>query len=117
MRELINLFLIERRYMTYFLLFMVIFIIGGACNFLVVTSNSGKMPVLSEYDLLTSRHFTFTEENEVNYWFLSDVFRINIVYFSLGDILVFLSLIGGSVFSFKLSKINKKIKILMKDVK
>ena len=66
--------------------------LGIVFNFLAVSSNSGKMPVLSNLNYETKKHFTFQDFNEVEHPYLSDIMtyetKNHFFKFSIGDILL-----------------------------
>lgn len=60
-------------------------------NLAVITFNGGKMPVKIYHEYLDSdRHFAFTDNNEVQNWWLADVIKIGYYYVSIGDIIMIL---------------------------
>ena len=82
-------------YTNFLLLCMVIIMIGMACNFFVIRSNSMRMPFYSIYDYETETHFSYTNSSEINYWFLSDIVPIGNRLWSTGDLIM---LLGVSMF-------------------
>ena len=87
------------------LIIMVVFaftiVLGLYLNVRVIIDNGGKMPV---YDFGEDReeYFSYTNKEEVKHWYLSDYLNIPLpknyrIWFSLGDILIMLSLIGTSI--------------------
>lgn len=77
----------------YFLVFGMIFLIVGMfCNFLVITSNGGLMPVYRSQVFSTSEHFTITFIDDINYLFLADIYPIGLMVYSLGDFLIWLGM-------------------------
>jgi hypothetical protein len=84
---------LEKKYFLA-ILGMFIVMVGMTCNFLVLSYNEGKMPVITSEDIQTEQHFSTTDTSIKGYYF-SDRFNLgNILYFSIGDVL----LVGGSVF-------------------
>ena len=92
-----------------FALLLSILFLGGMLNILVKDSNGNKMPVL--IDISYSKYFndndyfSYQNKNNVNYWFLSDIFKGNflgdIIFntsglyrYSFGDILLYMSFNG-----------------------
>lgn len=67
------------------MLLITIFLIttGMLCQFIVVSENGGKMPVYHGGE--TDRHFGYDDPNDVNYFWLSDIFPFQNYAFSLGD--------------------------------
>jgi hypothetical protein len=80
--------------LSLFIFILNFFIIGVCMNFLVVTGNGGKMPVLfHEFEFEHDRHFSFTDCDDVSYCYLSDIFQISDIMFSIGDLFIIFSLI------------------------
>jgi len=77
-----------------FNLLISIIILGALFNVFVVATNDGRMPVYS-LSQDTDTHFGFQEREEINNWFLSDIFRLPIknpsIFFSIGDVIMILS--------------------------
>jgi hypothetical protein len=75
--------------------FCMLIVMGGMlCNFLVIKSNHGQMPVYG-YDMNTEDHVGFENKNSVDYYYLADIIPMPWIgaMFSIGDIIMF---IGGS---------------------
>ena len=77
-----------------------VFLVGAILNISVIIHNEGRMPVYYEVGdyvpyLDEDVYFSFTNFDEVNYGFLSDVFEVWIIKFSIGDFIMFIS--GGLV--------------------
>ncbi len=70
-------------------------IFGIAFNFIAITNNGGKMPVLfNEFVVETEKHLTYTNKTDTNYWYFTDIFNLkNQVIFSIEDILIIIGLI------------------------
>ena len=77
-------------FMNALLMTFAIIFLGVYSNFLVITSNGGKMPVYG-LDFETSTHFPITPENinEIKYLYLADIFPIGKHIWSLGDFLIY----------------------------
>jgi hypothetical protein len=74
------------------ILVLVIAIVGGLSNFLAIYSNSCKMPVFNlEYEP-SSGHSVFTNFSQVKYPYLTDIIKISVIYFSIGDLLMYSAL-------------------------
>lgn len=73
-----------------YILASLILIAGIICNFIAITENEGYMPVkLSEYyDFNNDKHISYIDDDEVNYPFFTDIFRIGKYIISIGDILI-----------------------------
>lgn len=73
-------------------------LIGGICNLMVVATNQGKMPVYeptSNSSITGSeRHFYFNKSTDVNFYYLSDIFNIGTLYFSIGDLTLLISFLS-----------------------
>lgn len=71
--------------------------VGVFLNLTVVNNNRCRMPVYTEsYFVNDNKHFTFTEKEQVNYFFLTDIIHVYFVmesYNSIGDVLIY----SGSV--------------------
>ena len=87
----------KRKYLlTYIIwIFTVITMVGLTMNFVVIANNSGKMPVKID-DLpikYIDTHFSYENNDEINYYFLADNHQIMKWRLSLGDIFMFFSLL------------------------
>jgi hypothetical protein len=97
---------------TYFLyqnIFLLILFLAIILNTLPVLNNDCRMPVLTQYAIDDTTHFSFENNHEVNYPYFSDIFRINNVYFSIGDLFF---LIGGLGFITIMLYLTKKVRYL-----
>jgi hypothetical protein len=95
------------------MVFMIVCMFGMLFNFLAVTKNEGRMPVLSSYSYSTQTHYTYSENNEVNLPYFTDRFNINGDVHSIGDLLMsasFLGIIINSVFLIKQENELAKLK-------
>ena len=81
------------------LISLTILIIGILANFLVITENGGRMPVYTEkYSWKSNSHFTYTNESEVAYHFLTDQYKLHgSKIYSLGDILMTLGFFAVTI--------------------
>lgn len=83
--------------------------IGGLSNLTAVSKNSGKMPVyapeMNISETGSSKHFYFNYSENVNAFYLSDIFKIKNLYFSIGDIILFISFLLTIVLDLVLLKI------------
>lgn len=67
-------------------LFILIFLLGVVFNSVAVLKNDCKMPVLLSYNYEGENHEDFSDKEDVNYYYLTDIFKIRNIHFSLGDI-------------------------------
>ena len=78
------------------MIILVILIIGINFNAVVTNSNQGKMPVKNGHS--TETHFSYQNNSEVKYWYLSDIIKLPYITMSIGDMLLYISIIGLTVF-------------------
>ena len=73
---------------------LLIIIIGITCNFIVMTSNNGKMPVKMNWNYTDDKHFTYNDSTEfcVRNDFLADNHYWNGTIYSLGDLFIYLGI-------------------------
>lgn len=75
-----------------------ILLIGAVCNFLAITENAGKMPVLCGYTFDSQTHFGISDKSEIKYPYLADILQLSfldyISYFSFGDIFIVCAAFG-----------------------
>ncbi len=69
----------------------VIIILGASANFIVIQNNDRKMPVWTNYNINSDKHFVIRDVLEVEYLHFADIYSIKNQAWSLGDFL----LIGG----------------------
>ena len=76
---------------------------GILLQYKVITSNDCKMPVPSgEYNAeMDYKHFFFESKEDINYYYLSDIIVIYKEAFSIGDLLIWLGMIGSFGFSIR----------------
>ena len=89
---------------------------GMIFNQIVIKHNGNKMPVLSLNKYSTFTHFTFQNKSEINYYYLSDLFKFKKTIYSIGDIIMIINLILLPIVGvfeikhiIKLNKLNKKL--------
>ena len=108
---------INKNGMYFFILFICVngMWIGTIFNFLAIQYNEGKMPVLGNFSTDSTKHFTFQNKSEVNYYYFSDIFRIKNLYFSLGDfIMIFFLMILVMYTCYRTYKLTYIIKNILK---
>lgn len=97
------------------LFFTICFLIGLSSNYIVIKENGCRMPVLESklgMHLSTQRHFTFTDTSKINYPKLTDNIKINNSIYSVGDLIMWTSLILiGISFIFSLIFITKALRL------
>jgi len=101
-------------YLFLCILSLLLMSIGGTLNFIVITNNGGKMPVLGYSSFETESHRFYKNITESNYWYLGDIIgKQDRIMISIGDILMYFSVVFFSVCSYKFykSKIIKKKKL------
>lgn len=110
-----------------FIMGLAVIIIGVVCNFMVVQSNGGRMPVKTfeggyyeNYE--TQKHFSFSNNSEVSHWYLSDIIGIeykeHIALFSIGDFFMFFGILlylMGAMIDWKYQK-REKIKKRIQEI-
>jgi hypothetical protein len=80
------------RFMIIVNFFVILMMIGMSMNFVVIQSNAGRMPVYGlNYE--TSSHFGYEENDTIKNRFFADNFEIYGDIFSIGDLLMFISII------------------------
>lgn len=89
-------------------------LLGALLNYIVISSNECRMPVYTEYDINTTKHFSFKNKSEVKFFWFADTIPIQFTYYSIGDLCL---LFGGGLFIFAIilriklgSKIKKRLK-------
>lgn len=80
------------------LLFTQILIFGIISNFIVMINNNGDMPVKADFDYSDNAHFTYQDNKDVKYWYLSDIIEFKNSIWSIGDILIYIGLVGWLLF-------------------
>jgi len=93
---------------------------GAMFNIGVIINNGGRMPVLSDCDLSTERHFSFQDFDEVNYPYFADIIKVKNPFgnqsgwVSVGDLMILFSVLflvcSTIIFTIKIAKFNKRIK-------
>jgi len=88
---------------------MLIFLLGVILNLSVIVFNESRMPVFFNVDEevpnIDNTYLVFSDYEDVNYALLSDIFKVWKLRFSIGDVLIF-----GSMISIMFVFINGKIK-------
>ncbi len=100
---------------------MIIIFLGISTNSIVITDNGGKMPVQYYVEFETNRHVSFTNMENVRFWYFSDIFKMPRWIFSIGDFLIVLGILivlEGSIFNIiynlRENKLKRKIKKMLK---
>ena len=93
-------------------LFNVIVFLGLVMNFVAIANNAGKMPVANtsipsqDYDT----HFSFSDPDEIEYYILSDKYRIKGYVYSIGDIFLTVGLLGMFILSILKYRFERRFK-------
>jgi len=77
-------------------------VIGITFNFVAVVENEGKMPVLMsglKERIETDNHF-YHSDKQVNYYYLTDILDVGDYIISVGDVLIFASILSSGIFTF-----------------
>jgi len=96
--------------------YLIIFCIGMILNMFVFSANGYLMPVKSEreYNFNNNKHFTYQNNSEVKLWLLTDWLFIkiknNIIYFSIGDLIILVSILTLIYNTISLLKLNNSKK-------
>lgn len=98
-------------YYAIIILGTMILLFGAMMNMMVIGFNDGRMPVRLNYDMSGDNHFGYSDPSEVVLSQLSDKFIIFNVVFSLGDIIMFISLciVVFTIIYFKVKNRKKKV--------
>lgn len=72
----------------------IMLIMGAMFNCWVIIKNNLKMPVWTKFYFETDTHIGFVYPHEINYFILSDIIRVGHIYFSVGDLYMFIGVIG-----------------------
>jgi len=79
-------------------IFMFLFVLGFFLNINVKFNNNFKMPVYfsGKNLILDEQHFQFSNKSKVNFFYLTDIFYFPFfnIFFSIGDVLICIGLIG-----------------------
>lgn len=89
---------------------LVIIMIGILCNFSVMVSNLGKMPVKSIYNFSDERHFSFQDNSQIKYPFFADKIECFGWIASIGDFIMFFGLVAYFVLLGKFILKRRKLK-------
>ena len=94
-------------------LFMILFMIGMLCNFVVVIGNNGRMPVY-QYDVDSEEYFGFWNKEDIKYFYLTDMIYVSYLnaIVSFGDILMVFSGIYSVYLGFRIVSKTRKLKKL-----
>jgi hypothetical protein len=95
---------------TLMLLSFVLIFGGGVANHFALVRNDCRMPVQGEGELVMGyeRHFTFTNPEDVNFYYLTDIIKIGRAVISIGDLLLVLGAISLVTIVIKYSKEDTK---------
>lgn len=111
-----------RIYLFSFMIILIIFMfLGGFLNIAVVLANGGRMPVYTDrFYINNSDYFSYDDPSDVRLHRYADIFVINdYIFFSVGDIIVFGSLLSfifvGTILLIKNKKHRKEIDDLIKE--
>lgn len=94
--------------------FLIIFLMGGLLNFMTMSLNDNRMPVMTDIYINDVEYFSYTGPETIKMWQGSDMIRIPLknyeVLFSFGDILIVLGIIGLWYNQYKLLTLRRKVK-------
>ena len=101
---------------------LLLILIGGSLNQFVIEKNQNFMPTLTKISLDgiyggSDGHFYYNNFNQVNYWFLTDIFEINNVVYSLGDFVIIFGAIVFTISAFIFLHWNNRLYNLNKSSK
>lgn len=97
--------------LNYGLLFLVLLMFGGLLNTYVISSNGGKMPVLSTYSSGgTNSHFYYSDKETINNFIFTDIIKLPKSTWSIGDLFLILGALGLTFSIIKLGLIRIKHK-------
>lgn len=82
----------------YLLLFGVIGLMGVVLNLNTMHFNGCRMPVHTDLNISTSRHFSYQYADEVNYSIFTDWIYVPEAIMSIGDYLILSSIFGVFIF-------------------
>ena len=95
----------REKYLILFSIFVFLSLVGAGLNMTAMRHNTEKMPIYEKDKIVipinNNSHFVFSNRSEVNYFILTDIFKISLLgegYFSIGDLLYFLGGLGSLFF-------------------
>lgn len=110
--KIINTQIFFWKYLFIFSFFVNLAFFGSFLNHIALMQNGWKMPVYSqEYFITDNLHFTFSDKSSVNFFYLTDIFNISNLYFSIGDLIMFIAFsftIAENIFIFYIILEHKK---------
>lgn len=115
MEDIINL---QRKIINlqiFFSIILAFIIIGAVMNFLVITNNGGRMPVLDSFKYVSETHFSYQDNSEIEFPQFSDKLALGRIIFSIGDLIMFLGLFFLIVFSILLIYYHWRLKKLYRE--
>lgn len=97
----------------FLLLAILTFSLGAYSNFIAISTNGGRMPIIADYKYSTDKYFTVQNLSEVKNIYLADIYPIKGRYWSIGDFFLILS-IFFFVFSFIFEIYNNILNAIIK---
>lgn len=75
---------------------MMFIAMGSNSNMMVLRANGCRMPVKYDYFQDSESHFRITNESNITYYELADIYRLDLptiyIHYSIGDVMVVLGL-------------------------
>ena len=94
-------------YLILIIFFMEIVMVGMAGNFKVIQNNGGKMPVESDMEYISDKHFTFQNRSEIPYYYLADIYYGPNYIYSIGDLIMFFGAAGSLYFLWLFTQLKR----------
>lgn len=88
-------------------------LIGGSINFVAILSNDGRMPVYTDQYINNKYHFSYNDPETIKLHKYSDIYKINNIFFSIGDIIMICGVILFNVVNIIQIRENKKIRKIL----
>jgi len=90
-------------------------LIGMLLNVVAMASNDWRMPVKTNYIIDTNKHFNFEDREEIKYYQLSDIYKINLMngkkmYISVGDLLIWICSLALLIYQIRIINLEIKLK-------
>lgn len=82
----------ESKLIAYFLFFSIatlLIVLGATFNYVAINTNDCKMPIKLSYSTYDKEYVSFTDNSEVNHWYLSDILHIGNMMYSIGDLIMY----------------------------
>jgi hypothetical protein len=73
-----------------FFIYLFFYLLGIFLNLTAIFLNDFRMPVYTQNEINSKLHFTYQDFSMIKVWYLTDIFKLKGLIFSIGDVFIFI---------------------------